>query len=232
MDFIVVSNPGQRASAKTTRQAHSHAARVAHARVRRQNMAEYKTTRAVVNNFETKNNARDASSYRSESEMKKSSKVPHTLPGGLQPEGISHFRQHLSPIEHFIFDHCKFSTGKQSDFTSMLKQVVDIQTVLPAQISYCPIVMGLKEEVMDIRSHWMLFIASDPIILRGFLLAACRHLSLVELQGEFVDMAIRYKLSYLRGLQQCMFVNDPSSRRKAVSMTTVLAFDEVRSPLY
>ena len=87
--------------------------------------------------------------------------------------------------------------------------------------------MGLKEKVIDIRSHWMFFISSDPIILRGFLLAACRHLSLVELQDQYADIAIKYKLSYLQGLQRRMFVDKPSSRREAVSMTTVLAFDEV-----
>jgi hypothetical protein len=113
------------------------------------------------------------------------------------------------------------------DVNDTTQRVTDIQTVLPAQISYCPIVMGLKEKVMDIRSHWMFFVASDPIILRGFLLVACRHLSLVELQDNYADMAIRYKLSYLQGLQECMFINKPSSRREAVSMTIVLAFDEV-----
>ncbi|KAI1016417.1 hypothetical protein LB503_010367 [Fusarium chuoi] len=41
MQFITVTNPGQRASAKTTRKAHSHAARVAHARTRKQRVVDY-----------------------------------------------------------------------------------------------------------------------------------------------------------------------------------------------
>ncbi|KAH7184813.1 uncharacterized protein B0J16DRAFT_414254 [Fusarium flagelliforme] len=210
MDFIVVTNPSQRASAKTNRRVHAHAARVAHARTRRRHMAEYNQAETNIQQRDTNDPIRNKSGTitipaESQSPLPP---IPRTVAGDLQPDGISRFRQNLSPLEHFIFDHY-------------------IQTVLPAQISYCPIVMGLKEKVIDIRSHWMFFISSDPIILRGFLLAACRHLSLVELQDQYAPMAIKYKLSYLQGLQRCMFVDKPTSRREAVSMTTVLAFDEV-----
>ncbi|OBS24715.1 hypothetical protein FPOA_05255 [Fusarium poae] len=206
MNFIIVSNPGQRASAKTTRRVHSHAARIAHAKTRRRDVAEYNS----IKTGRKKDDIRGVSTpkYTKEQSEQSSIAVPRILSGDFQSDGICRFRQHLSSMEHFVFNHY-------------------IQTVLPAQISYCPVVMGLKEKVMDIRSHWMSFVASDPIILRGFLLAACRHLSLVELQDNFADMAIRYKLCYLRGVQESMFINESSSRREAVSMTIVLSFDEV-----
>lgn len=109
MDFIVVSDPAQRASAKTSRRVHSHAARVAHARSRRRQMAEYHQVKVnlqkcdaneLIGNNSTPNDISPES-------QDSSTPIPCTLTGDLQPEGISRFRQNLSPLEHFIFDHCK-----------------------------------------------------------------------------------------------------------------------------
>lgn len=86
---------------------------------------------------------------------------------------------------------------------------------------------GLKDKVMDVGSYWMFFNSSDPIILRGSLLVACRHLSLVGLQDEYAQLATRYKLYYLQTLRRYILSNDLSSRRKAIAITIVLALDEV-----
>jgi hypothetical protein len=93
---------------------------------------------------------------------------------------------------------------------------------------------GLKDKVMDVGSYWMFFIASDPIILRGFLLVACRHLSLVGLQDEYTQLATHYSLYYLQTLRRYIQSDDISLRREAVAITTILALDEVscQSALY
>lgn len=109
MDFIVVSNPGKRASAKTSRRVHSHAARVAHARSRRRQMAEYHQVKANLQRCDANeliSNNSPPNDISPESQNL-STPIPCTLAGDLQPEGISRFRQNLSPLEHFIFDHCK-----------------------------------------------------------------------------------------------------------------------------
>lgn len=112
--------------------------------------------------------------------------------------------------------------------------LADTQVVLPYLISDCPLAWGLKDKVMDVGSYWMFFNASDPMMLRGFLLVACRHLSLVGLQDEYTQLAMRYKLYYLQTLRGYILSNDISVRRKAVAITTVLALDEVscQSALY
>jgi hypothetical protein len=112
--------------------------------------------------------------------------------------------------------------------------IADTQVVLPYLISDCPMAWGLKDKVMDVGSYWMFFIASDPIILRGFLLVACRHLSLVGLQDEYTQLATHYNLYYLQTLRRYIQSDDISLRREAVAITTVLALDEVscQSALY
>ncbi|KAH6963131.1 hypothetical protein DER45DRAFT_552516 [Fusarium avenaceum] len=208
MDFVIVSKPGQRASAKTTRRAHSHAARVAHARARKQRMAEYVKDKALSHHHlpDSVPQIDDPKTRNVEATLTRCS-IPDTLAGNFECDQIIHFRQLLSPRERFIFNH----------YT---------QVVLPFLISDCAMAWGLKDKVMDVGSYWMFFNSSDPIILRGSLLVACRHLSLVGLQDEYAQLATRYKLYYLQTLRRYILSNDLSSRRKAVAITTVLALDE------
>ncbi|WZH45440.1 uncharacterized protein QYS62_006499 [Fusarium acuminatum] len=209
MDFVIVSKPGQRASAKTTRRAHSHAARVAHARARRQRMAEYVKDEAQSHDYRADSVPQnDGPESRNLEATLTGYSIPDNPAGNFECDQITHFRHLLSPREHFIFNH----------YT---------QVVLPYLVSDCPLAWGLKDKVMDVGSYWMFFNASDPIILRGFLLVSCRHLSLVGLQDEYTQLAMRYKLYYLQTLRGYILSDDISVRRKAVAITTVLALDEM-----
>ncbi|KAM0345069.1 hypothetical protein ACHAPU_006955 [Fusarium lateritium] len=211
MDFVIVSAPGQRASAKTTRRVHSHAARAAHARARRQRMAEHIKDKSITQDRQSIVSATKADSdlIRSLEMVLTASSIPSTLDGNFESDSITLFRRILSPREHFMFNHS------------------DTQVVLPSQIDTCTASWGLKNKVKDFRSYWMFFIATDAIILRGLLLVACRHLSLVGMQDEYAQLAMRYKLQYLRNLQRCILAEDPATRREAIAMTTVLALDEM-----
>jgi hypothetical protein len=76
-------------------------------------MTEYNIVKAIRNNNNTNNATHDVSSPKdTQLQLNKSlTTVPRTLSGDLQPDGICRFRQHLSSLEHFIFDHCKSSAG-------------------------------------------------------------------------------------------------------------------------
>lgn len=74
----------------------------------------------------------------------------------------------------------------------------------------------------------MLFSSTDASLLRGFLLAACRHLSMVNGEGEYAQLAIQYKLSFIRDLRETIFTEDPLFAGMAITKSLVLAFDEVR----
>lgn len=110
MQFITVTDPGQRASAKTTRKAHSHAARVAHARTRKQKIAEYhgQKRQQSTKNHDEPNNLLTGLTLPSTSKLQKLSSVPFTLPGDFQPSNIIYFIKSLSTFEHSIFSQCEF----------------------------------------------------------------------------------------------------------------------------
>lgn len=110
MQFITVTNPGQPASAKTTRKAHSHAARVAHARTRKQRMVDYhdQKRQQTAKGHDEPYNLSPKLTIPSTSVLQKSTSVPFTLPGDFQPSNIIYFIKSLSPFEHSIFSQCEF----------------------------------------------------------------------------------------------------------------------------
>ncbi|XXG99422.1 hypothetical protein Hte_005761 [Hypoxylon texense] len=77
------------------------------------------------------------------------------------------------------------------------------------------------------RKNWVIFSSTDIDLLKGFLLVSCRHLSMVQLEEEYVEMAIRYKLAYIQSLREIISTEDLSLGRVAVSKAIVLAFDDL-----
>lgn len=78
-----------------------------------------------------------------------------------------------------------------------------------------------------VRNNWVLLSSADTDFLKGFLLAACRHLSTVKSEIEYAEIAIQYKLRYIQDLRRTILSDGPSSRREAVTRALVLAFDDV-----
>lgn len=91
----------------------------------------------------------------------------------------------------------------------------------------CPVLnyMGAQNEYM--RKNWVLFSSTNPEFLKGHLLAACRHLAAESAESEYLELAIQYKLRYIRDLQEVLWTGDPSASRTAVSRALVLAIDDV-----
>ncbi|KAF5636103.1 Aflatoxin B1 aldehyde reductase member 3 [Fusarium sp. NRRL 52700] len=105
MQFITVTNPGQRGSAKTTRKAHSHAARVAHARTRTQRVVDYQDQkrRQEAESHDEPNSLTAERRLPQNIDLQKLTSVPFTLPGDFQPTNIVYFIKSLSNFEHSIF---------------------------------------------------------------------------------------------------------------------------------
>lgn len=77
------------------------------------------------------------------------------------------------------------------------------------------------------KQNWILFSSTEVELLKGFLLAACRHLYIVHLEKEFGQLAIQYKLNYVRSLRETISATGPASSRMAVTKALVLGIDEV-----
>lgn len=114
----------------------------------------------------------------------------------------------------------------------MLTISLDVQVVLPYLNFHCPVLKNVGESSEYMRKNWIFFSSTDADFLQGFLLAACRHLSMVNLDGDYAQFAIQYKLRYIRSLREAICSDNPSSCRIAVTKALVLTLDEVRPKSY
>ncbi|KAI1410438.1 hypothetical protein F5Y13DRAFT_167771 [Hypoxylon sp. FL1857] len=215
MEFITMVHPAQSGSKELRRQAHSHAARVAHARVRRRRVAGYIHQKAHAHDPDMQEQARQSPNRAVDEDAQvmigcDASMVlaPRSISGAFEHEPMATFLTSLTYREHLLFSHY-------------------IKVVLPYMCTHCPVMLNFAEYSNYMRKNWILFSSTDIDLLRGFLLASSRHLSIVCLEEEFVKVAIQYKLAYLQSLREIVSAADPSLGRIAVSRALVLAFDDI-----
>ncbi|KAM6511449.1 hypothetical protein FALCPG4_016451 [Fusarium falciforme] len=211
MEFINVRPPVQpSSSAGSSRQIHSHAARTAHARARRLRMANY---------MREKNNTKASQEIAAVSTKDKQSSasldetrplVPRVIPGAFEHEPLASFIRSLDSKEVFMFDYY-------------------VNVVVPYLDLHCPVMKHLGGDYHYRKQNWILFASTEVELLKGFLLAACRHLYIVQSEKEFGPLAIQYKLNYVRSLRETISATGPASGRMAVTKALVLSIDEVRS---
>ncbi|OTA95549.1 hypothetical protein M434DRAFT_393611 [Hypoxylon sp. CO27-5] len=213
MEFITVAHPAQSRSKNLRRQAHSHAARVAHARVRKLRMAGYTRREAddpdmQERNLQPPNWNTDERIQTSISRDETITLAPRSISGAFEHEPLASFLKSLTNREHFLFSHY-------------------IKVVLPYLCGHCPVMQHFAEYNNYMRRNWVFFSSTDVDLLKGFLLASCRHLSMVHSEQEYVNVAIQYKLAYVQSLREIISTEDPSLGRIAVTRAIVLAFDDI-----
>ncbi|KAF7562260.1 hypothetical protein G7046_g1851 [Stylonectria norvegica] len=246
MEFITMVHPGQGQSRNLTQQAHSHAARVAHARTRRRRMTEFLHRTSAKENPETLNKSPQHHHYHaypvygSESGISASRfgirlSIPDSLSSSFEHEPLASFLRSLTSQEHFMFNHCKFpkkihlfsSVEQTRHQKAALMTYEDIHSVFPDMQAQCPIINYLGARHDYITSNWILFSSTDLELLKGFLLAASRHLYMLGRDDRYEAIAIHYKLRYVRSLRETIRGGDLFSSRAAVTRAVVLAFDEM-----
>lgn len=117
MEFITVFDPSQKGSADLSRRAHSHAARVAHARARKIRVEEHMQQKRIINQKEmphakslVERMQENPSSISREqslpSQLKTTSSIPLLLPTSFEHEPLASFLRSLTFRERFMFQHC------------------------------------------------------------------------------------------------------------------------------
>ncbi|KAF3798180.1 hypothetical protein GCG54_00010526 [Colletotrichum gloeosporioides] len=216
MEFITMVHPAQKDSASLRRQAHSHAARFAHARARERRMVEHTQPKQILENAGGDDEVADSEERLSSNWRNLASFVrnettpvlPQNISGAFEHEPLASFLGSLKPREHYMFQHY-------------------VQVVVPEMLSQCPVLNYMRKHNDHVRNNWVLLNSAHMEFLKGFLLAACRHLSTVKSDREYAEIAIQYKLRYIQDLRRTILVDGPSSRREAVTRALVLAFDDI-----
>lgn len=100
--------------------------------------------------------------------------------------------------------------------------------VIPHLDFHCPVMNHLAEYHAHMRKNWIFFSSTDVDFLQGFLLAACRHLSMVHVdRNYYAQLATQYKLRYVKSLRQSISAEAQPLSATAVTRALVLAFDEL-----
>ncbi|KAF4467131.1 hypothetical protein FALBO_5989, partial [Fusarium albosuccineum] len=208
MEFITLVHPSQSSSAKSKRKAHSHAARVAHARARRLRMAGFASQNAIDRESTQKQQDGIQPKHQVALGQDQTTLAPRYLPGAFEHEPFASFLKSLTPREHYIFNHY-------------------VQVVYPYMSAHCPIMQNFREYHAYMRTNWILLSSTDRDLLIGFLLASSRHLSLVQCEKEYSEIAIQYKLSFVKSLRDAISTGDPALSRAAITRALVLTLDEL-----
>lgn len=118
MEFITVSHSSG-SSTNSQRRAHSHAARVAHARARKRRVDEYQREKQLSNQSQYADTQKpknvshlDVSYYQLHMHMSVAlygtlPTIPRELPGAFQEAPLNSFLNSLTQREHYMFNHCE-----------------------------------------------------------------------------------------------------------------------------
>ncbi|KAK1658662.1 hypothetical protein BDP55DRAFT_564750 [Colletotrichum godetiae] len=207
MEFIVMVHPNQRGSARLKRQAHSHAARVTHARSRKRQLAHLSNPElrieAESHEYEFSRPQRDIV----ESQHVTAPSIPSRISGAFEHEPLASFLKSSTTEEKMLFSYYG-------------------QVIVPNMDSQCPVLCYLGENFDHIRNNWLLCGSTDVDFLQGFLFAASRHLSLNH-GKEWGNWAVKYKLQHISDLRRALFSGEIPLRRTGVAKALVLSFDEI-----
>ncbi|KAG9252674.1 NADP-dependent oxidoreductase domain-containing protein [Emericellopsis atlantica] len=208
IDFVVVSHPGRPATAKTKRQAHSHAARAAHARARNLEVKRYTQQRETASNEASDDRRSSSNRHAVRGRPGVSVHVPAVVTGAFEHEPLRDFLQSLTQNEHKLFHHY-------------------ITIVFPGMNASCPVLAQLSSGARNLAENWLLLSSTSTMFLRGFLLSACRHLAMAYPEAGYEHVAQQYKWTYIRALQQELAVGNGLVSVATATLAMVLVFDDV-----
>ncbi|KAF2449261.1 hypothetical protein P171DRAFT_516997 [Karstenula rhodostoma CBS 690.94] len=183
IQFIVVSDPTNATSTNSPQKAHSHAARIAHARTRLARTAEYNARRSYKADVPVDDKDRYQSKSGSATRLQlqlRSVPSPLRSMSADRRDPFNSSATDLSPIECFLLDHYA-------------------QVVVPTLNIQCRNLKDLGESTERMLREWVRLALTDAVILQGILLAACRHLIERGYQvWRFEELAAGYKVRCLR----------------------------------
>ncbi|KAH8678026.1 hypothetical protein BX600DRAFT_545695 [Xylariales sp. PMI_506] len=220
VQFINLSHPKDAWSVQSQRQAHSHAARTAHARTRRLRTIEYQAARfppssahTWVNVDPNREAAETASAPTSHDDGMGDGAMasPITLLASDRRDPFGSFARSLIPLEHYLLDY-------------YVKIMIPIQTIC----------CGFKEPPPFsgfMTREWLPLMLTDSTSLSAILLAVCRHLSTVRQQQSqrqlYSKLALKYKIDCVQALNKAIATEIPVGiRDTTVAAGIVLGLDE------
>ncbi|KAI9735740.1 MAG: hypothetical protein M1818_006348 [Claussenomyces sp. TS43310] len=220
IQFINTSDPGNAISAEEKRRANSHAARTAHAKIRRLRTIEYQaekgrqepegTQEALGRSIAPRSSVQPTPTAVETEQLVLIS--PVSLLASSRRDPFQSFARSFKPIEHFLLDHY-------------------VRAVIPYMNQHCNKLRDPERYVDLMTKEWVRLTLTNVGALSGIFLAACRHLfkNQPEQQQYYLQLSIEYKLSCVRALREAIaseiasLISDSS-----VAIVILLAYDELQ----
>ncbi|KAH8676227.1 hypothetical protein BX600DRAFT_508401 [Xylariales sp. PMI_506] len=183
IQFLGVSVPGRAADPKSTRSvARSHAARVTHARARRERMREYAGAdqqRLRLDGDKPLSTDRSCSTDKRQTRRDLSSPLEFVVSAHLDP--FNSFARHISAPEQRLFDH-----------------------FVPLEARHSHHFMDPQAYRSHMATQWVPSAIADAGMLDGVLLFACRSLHILTRDPAYYQLALGYKMVCLRALGEAV----------------------------
>ncbi|KAH8897457.1 hypothetical protein GQ53DRAFT_743149 [Thozetella sp. PMI_491] len=236
--------------AASRKAARSFAAKEGHARVRRKRVQEHQATKKQLLPAPDATSA--VATRRAEPPLAPRPPNAHRL--SWRPPAVSvvypsfaadPFAAAARPVtlfEHGLLDHCKFNlhpfpSDNPSRFAPLAvapsKVVphclieIDIRVIVPG-IGYANSpYSSLEEYANGTQREWIPLALTDPGMLDGIFITACRSLYALHGGGPYLEYALRYKLRCMASLQKSISEERDRPRGSSVAKAMLLAGDEV-----
>ncbi|KAK7230041.1 hypothetical protein V2G26_002211 [Clonostachys chloroleuca] len=229
LQFIPSSHPGTAPSRESQRRANAHAARVAHGRVRRFRVIEYQ---ASQNSRKPKEKIDPPGSRLKRSRPQRSNGTAATASPLLIAEAGGFAL--ANPVTTLVSARKESFAFFARSFSQIESYLVDyyVQVVVPYQSVFCNRLWDKAEYRELMRGDWMRLVLARGYSLDALLLIACRHLAAnksLEPDGQqrYMELAVKYKLSCVKGLNETISDEVVSIISDATVATVVmLACDE------
>ena len=215
LQFIITAPEAASSTTSQQRVARSHAARSAHARVRRLRTSQYQAQRKRewLNDVKYK--------------LNRATDIVTVLPASRK-DPFNSFARPLKPLEQMLFDHCMFD--RNTSFAAKITIPKDVTAIIP--------LMRCTELAIDfsqrMTSVWIPHALTEASLLDILFLASCRSLSASyhhpkqEQQKElFTRLGFQYKLKSLQSLRDAISTETPIYSDSTVAKAIMLAYDEV-----
>ncbi|KAI2705214.1 transcriptional regulator family: Fungal Specific TF [Penicillium roqueforti] len=210
IQFIHSSKPGvpEVASAEMRRRVHSHAARSAHAKKRRQRVIEYHAIKTISGSEDESLPFSTAAAEIAISVITS----PLGFLGSHRRDPFASFARSLNSNEDFLLDY-------------YMANVVPCSTSQRSQISHP------ESCTQHLNKHFVQLAATNASSLNGLFLVSCRHLSqyLPHNGPYFVQLALQYKIACVRSLREAISsseIHSPISD-STLALPLFLAHDEI-----
>lgn len=215
LQFITTAPEAVSSTASQQRVARSHAARSAHARVRRLRTSQYQAQkkREWLNDMNCR--------------LNRSTDIVTILPASRK-DPFNSLARPLKPMEQMLFDHCMFDQNISSAAKVTIPK--DVTAIIP--------LMRCTELAFDfsqrMTSVWIPHALTEASLLDILFLASCRSLSACyhhpkqEQQKQlFTRLGFQYKLQSLQSLRDAISTETPMYSDSTVAKAIMLAYDEV-----